>query len=45
MFFFFNMLSKLRSIFISLIDDRNKFYSNKHQVKQKFAYDIFERRF
>ena len=39
------MLSKLRSICISLIDDRNKFYSNQHQAKQKFAYDISERRF
>ena len=45
MFFFLNMLSKLRSIFIFLIDDRNKFYSNQHQAKQKFAYDISERRF
>lgn len=42
--FFFNIFSKLRSICISLIDERNKFYSNQHQAKQKFAHDISERR-
>lgn len=44
-FFFFNILSKLTSICIFLIDERNKFYSNQYQAKQKFAYGISERRF
>lgn len=44
LFFFLSILWKLKSICISLIEERNKFYSNQHQAKQKFACGISERR-